>query len=30
MNQSPDQHTNLGWLQVLPLIVIGVLGRDWW
>jgi hypothetical protein len=30
MNQSPDQHTNLGWLQVLPLIVIGVLGIVLW
>ncbi len=30
MNQSPDQHTNLGWLQVLPLIVIGVMAIVLW
>ena len=30
MNQPPDQHTNAGWLQVLPLIVIGVMAIVLW
>ena len=30
MNQSPDQHTNLGWLQALPLIVIGAIAIVLW
>src|SRR5688572_24964686 len=30
MNQPPDQQTNLGWLQVLPLIVIGVMAVVLW
>src|SRR5687768_2611276 len=30
MNQPPDQHTNTGWLQVLPLIVIGVMAVVLW
>ena len=30
MNQPPDQQTNLGWLQVLPLIVIGVMTVVLW
>jgi hypothetical protein len=30
MNQSSDQHTSLGWLHVLPLLVIGVLAIALW
>jgi hypothetical protein len=30
MNQSPDQQTNLGWLHVLPLILLGVMAVALW
>lgn len=30
MNQPPVQHTNLGWLQVLPLMVIAVIAIVLW
>jgi hypothetical protein len=30
MNSSPDQHTNLGWLHVLPLLVIGGIAIALW
>ena len=30
MNQPIDQHTNAGWLNVLPLIVIGVMAVALW
>jgi hypothetical protein len=30
MNQPSDQHTNLGWLHVLPMIAIGALAIALW
>jgi len=30
MNQPPDQHTGLGWLHVVPMIVIGALAVALW
>jgi hypothetical protein len=30
MNQPSDQHTNLGWLQLLPMLLIGALAITLW